>query len=108
AERRGAGRGLDRPRRRGHGDRRRPGLGPRMSDATTPTPEPAPGPAPAPRSIRQTLASIVLASEMVVVFLASLVIWGLAPTENGTWGLPPWVALVAGGAVIPAPAPPLA
>ncbi len=35
-----------------------------------------------------------------MVFLAALVIWGLAPTENGTWGLPPWVALAAGGVLI--------
>jgi hypothetical protein len=69
-----------------------------MSEETTPAPPP--GPAPAPRSARQTLGSIVLASEIVVVFLAALVIWGLAPTENGTWGLPPWVALAAGGALI--------
>lgn len=68
-----------------------------MSDGIeTPTPTPAP----APRSVRQTLASVVLASEIIVVFLAALVIWGLAPTENGTWGLPPWVALAAGGVLI--------
>lgn len=67
-----------------------------MSDATTPEP----GPASAPRSLRRTLASMVLGFEILIVFLAALVIWGLAPTENGTWGLPPWVALVAGGALI--------
>lgn len=67
-----------------------------MSDATTPEPVPAS----APRSLRRTLASMVLGFEILIVFLAALVIWGLAPTENGTWGLPPWVALVAGGALI--------
>lgn len=75
-----------------------------MSDATTPgpdpTPEPAQGPAPAPRSVRRSLASIVLGFEVIVVFLAALVIWGLAPTENGTFGFPPWVSLAAGGVVI--------
>lgn len=67
-----------------------------MSDATTPEPRPA---RPA-RSIRQTLASMVLAFEIIIVFLAALVIWGLAPTENGTLGLPPWVALAGGGVLI--------
>ena len=76
-----------------------------MSDATTPAPDPTPeppqGPPPlAPRSVRQSLASIVLGFEIIVVFLAALVIWGLAPTENGTFGLPPWVSLVAGGILI--------
>ncbi len=54
----------------------------------------------APRSVQRTLASIVLAFEIIVVFLAALVIWGLAPTENGTFDLPPWIALAAGGVVI--------
>lgn len=67
-----------------------------MSDPTAP---PSPR-SPEPRSLRQSLASIVLALEIVVVFLAALVIWGLAPTENGSWGLPPWVALAAGGVLI--------
>jgi Protein of unknown function (DUF4233) len=67
-----------------------------MSDATTPEQRPARP----PRSIRQTLASMVLAFEIIIVFLAALVIWGLAPTENGTLGLPPWVALAAGGVLI--------
>lgn len=67
-----------------------------MSDAMTPEPRPARP----PRSIRQTLASMVLAFEIIIVFLAALVIWGLAPTENGTLGLPPWVALAAGGMLI--------
>ncbi|WP_448004728.1 DUF4233 domain-containing protein [Agromyces bauzanensis] len=67
-----------------------------MSDAT---PSPV-QPAPAPRSARRTLGSIVLGFEVIVVFLAALVIWGLAPTENSTWDLPPWVALAAGGVLI--------
>ena len=87
-----------------------------MSDAATPTPEPADSPASdqasgaasepaqatarAPRSVRQSLASIVLGFETIVVFLAALVIWGLAPTENGSLGPPPWVALAAGGVLI--------
>ena len=87
-----------------------------MSDAVTPTPDPADGSAsdqasgaasepvqgqgPAPRCVRQSLASIVLGFETIVVFLAALVIWGLAPTENGSLGLPPWVALAAGGVLI--------
>ena len=87
-----------------------------MSDAAPPTPEPANDPADDPasgaasepatgtarasRSVRQSLASIVLGFETIVVFLAALVIWGLAPTENGSLGLPPWVALAAGGVLI--------
>lgn len=67
-----------------------------MSEA----PPPAAAPTPATTSVRRTLASIVLAFEVVVVFLGALVIWGLAPTENGTWDLPPWVALAAGGILI--------
>lgn len=56
-------------------------------------------PAAAPRSLQQTLASIVLAFEVIVVFLASLVIWGLAaPAAEGD--VPAWVALVAGGVMI--------
>ncbi|MFD4420014.1 DUF4233 domain-containing protein [Agromyces sp. NPDC058484] len=75
-----------------------------MNDTTTPAPEPAnepaPEPAPRPRSLRRMLASMLLTFEIVVVFLAALVIWGLAPTENSTFGLPPWVALAAGGVLI--------
>jgi Protein of unknown function (DUF4233) len=63
-----------------------------MTDATTRRPS--------PRSARQTLASIVLAFEIVVVFLAALAIWGLAPSGDGVWGLPRWVALAAGGVLI--------
>jgi hypothetical protein len=74
-----------------------------MSDAMDASaehePEAAP-PAGAPRSVRRSLASIVLGFEVIVVFLAALVIWGLAPTENGTFDLPPWVALAAGGVLI--------
>ncbi|MBT2499965.1 DUF4233 domain-containing protein [Agromyces sp. ISL-38] len=56
-------------------------------------------PAATPRSLQQTLASIVLAFEVIVVFLASLVIWGLAaPAAEGD--MPAWVALVAGGVMI--------
>jgi hypothetical protein len=43
---------------------------------------------------------MLLGFEILIVFLAALVIWGLAPTENSMWGLPPWVALVAGGVLI--------
>ena len=56
--------------------------------------------APAPRSVRQSLASIVLGFEIIVVFLAALVVWGLAPDGDGPLGLPRWVALVAGGVLI--------
>lgn len=68
-----------------------------MSDGTE---TPAATPAPPSRSVRQSLASIVLGFEVIVVFLAALVIWGLAPTENGTFDLPAWVALAAGGVLI--------
>ena len=57
-------------------------------------------PAPAPRSVRQSLASIVLGFEIIVVFLAALVIWGLAPDGDGPFGLPRWFALIAGGVLI--------
>lgn len=72
-------------------------MGARVSDTT---PEPAAGSARTPRSARQTLGTMVLAFEVIVVFLAALVIWGLAPTENSTFDLPPWVALAAGGVLI--------
>jgi hypothetical protein len=53
-----------------------------------------------PRSVRRTLASIVLGFEVVVVFLAALVIWGLSREEGGILGLPEWAPLAAGGLVI--------
>lgn len=65
-------------------------------DASVPAP-PVPG---GPRSVRRTLASIVLAFEVVVVFLAALVIWGLSREEGGILGLPEWAPLVGGGLVI--------
>lgn len=52
------------------------------------------------RSVRASLASIVLGFELLVVFLASLVIWGLTPDDGGPFGLPRWAPLVAGGVVI--------
>lgn len=57
-------------------------------------------PAPAPRSARRTLGSIVLGFEIIVVFLATLVIWGLALTESGPWDLQRWAILAAGGVLI--------
>ena len=47
---------------------------------------------PAPRSVKRTLATIVLGFEVIVVALAALVIFGLQ-------ALPPWLAL-GGGAVL--------
>ncbi|WP_353827603.1 DUF4233 domain-containing protein [Agromyces sp. SYSU T0242] len=52
------------------------------------------------RSVRESLASIVLVFEVVVVFLAALVIWGLSREDGGAFGLPSWAPLVAGGLVI--------
>ncbi|WP_438855516.1 DUF4233 domain-containing protein [Agromyces sp. M3QZ16-3] len=52
------------------------------------------------RSVRESLASIVLTFEIVVVFLAALVIWGLSREDGGAFGLPSWVPLAAGGVVI--------
>jgi len=54
----------------------------------------------APRSVRASLASIVLGFELLVVFLASLVIWGLTPEAGSAFGLPRWAPLVAGGVVV--------
>jgi hypothetical protein len=50
----------------------------------------APPPARPPRSIKRSLASIVLGFEVIVVFLAALVLFGLQ-------ALPAAVALVGGG-----------
>jgi hypothetical protein len=61
---------------------------------------PAATPAPAPRSLRRSLASIVLAFETIVVFLAALVIWGLSRGTEGLFGLPEWAPLLVGGIVI--------
>ncbi|WP_353814139.1 DUF4233 domain-containing protein [Agromyces sp. SYSU T00266] len=52
------------------------------------------------RSVRESLASIVLTFEIVVVFLAALVIWGLSREDGGAFGLPTWAPLAAGGVVI--------
>ena len=61
--------------------------------------DPAAPPA-APRSVRQTLAMIVLGFEVIVVFLAALVIWGLSRGADGAGGLPSWVVLAVGGVII--------
>lgn len=63
--------------------------------------EPAPaGPAPEPRSVRRSLASIVLGFELIVVFLAALVLWGLSVDGSTPFGLPRWSILVVGGVVL--------
>ncbi|WP_244857629.1 DUF4233 domain-containing protein [Agromyces archimandritae] len=49
------------------------------------------------RSAVASLGAIVLVFEMLVVFLAALVIWGLAPAPFGDGGIPSWVALAGGG-----------
>ena len=51
------------------------------------------------RSLRQSLAAVILACEALIVFLAALVIWGLAQGEP-PGALPSWVALAAGGVII--------
>ena len=57
---------------------------------------PAPGPARRRRGAAESLASIVLAFEAVVVFLAGLVIYGLKALPAG---IPPWWGIVAGSVV---------
>ena len=54
---------------------------------------------PAPRSLRRSLASIVLGFELVVVFLAALVLFGLnaLPPE---WGIGREWALIGGGLML--------
>lgn len=62
-----------------------------------------PSTSPRPRTIVQSLGSIVVGFEIIVVFLASLVIWGLAASGDaglGGVGVAPWAALVVGGFVI--------
>ncbi len=74
-----------------------------MNDDTPelePESEPTAAPAAEPRSARQSLAAIVLGFEILVVFLAALVIWGLSRGSETDSGLPSWVALAAGGAII--------
>jgi hypothetical protein len=64
-----------------------------------PTPDDATRPAAEPRSLQHSLAAVVLGVEVIVVFLAALVIWGLARgAQDGP--LPAWVALAAGGTII--------
>ncbi|MEL4318431.1 DUF4233 domain-containing protein [Leifsonia sp. YIM 134122] len=67
-------------------------------DAEGPDAASAPaGRTPAPRSIKRSLASIVLGFELIVVFLAALVNFGL-PTA-GLVSIGPVAALVSGGVV---------
>ena len=70
-----------------------------MSGDATPPAEQAVPARPA-RSLRRSLASIVLAFEVVVVFLGALVTWGLSREDGGPFGLPSWVPLAAGGVLI--------
>jgi hypothetical protein len=60
----------------------------------------APAPAPEPRSVRRSLASIVLGFELFVVFLAALALWGLAVDGATPFGLPRWSILAVGGVVL--------
>lgn len=74
-----------------------------MSDAAAPAPDeqtPPARPERPERSLRQTLASIVLTFEIVVVFLGALVIWGLSRDDGAPFGLPSWALLAAGGVLI--------
>ena len=80
-------------------------MGALMTEARSPTRHPRPpttqslAAARPARSLRRSLASVILASEALIVFLAALVIWGLA--QGGPAGpLPSWVALAAGGVII--------
>ncbi|HLP23762.1 MAG TPA: DUF4233 domain-containing protein, partial [Microbacteriaceae bacterium] len=50
------------------------------------------------RSVRASLGAIVLGFEFVVIFLGSLVIYGLKAFAG--WGWPDWSALVVGGGVL--------
>lgn len=59
-----------------------------------------PAAGPAPRSLQRSLASIVLAFEIFVVFLAALAIWGLAVDGATPFGLPRWTILVVGGVLL--------
>jgi hypothetical protein len=50
-----------------------------------------------PRSVQRSLGSIVLGFELVMVFLGALVIFGLRALPEG---MPPYYALIGGGAVL--------
>ena len=79
-----------------------PGESPEQGDASERGDAPEPAPA-APRSLRQSLGMIVLALEIIVVFLAALVIWGLSRGADGAdeaGAIPSWFALAAGGIII--------
>ncbi|BDZ66445.1 DUF4233 domain-containing protein [Agromyces mangrovi Wang et al. 2018] len=71
-----------------------------MTAAEPGLPEQPDGPAPEPRSIRRSLASIVLGFELFIVLLASLTIFGLSPAPFGDDGIPRWWALVGGGVLL--------
>lgn len=73
-----------------------PDPAPDTPDDATAQPSRAARPA---RSLRQSLAAVILACEALIVFLAALVIWGLAQGEPAG-ALPSWVALAAGGVII--------
>jgi hypothetical protein len=81
-------------------------VGDPMSDSTPDAPDAAPDDAAAEptsrpdRSLRRSLASIVLTFELIIIFLAALVIWGLSREDGGPFGLPTWVPLAAGGVLI--------
>jgi hypothetical protein len=74
-------------------------MGARMSESAIPA-DAAPAPASAPRSVRRSLASIVLGFELFVVFLAAIALWGLAVDGDTPFGLPRWSILVVGGVVL--------